>query len=248
MKAVGEISAQEAKKIIGLKSTAYREYLSARLLINSHLFQQAGIFMASCLEKEIKSYLLTSGLSVKWIHDLLPLHVKLNSLKPSISDCLNIEFLTVLSNIYKTRYYDQLDAGCNFVFIKNKFLAELDYCFSIMEPTIRVQPKRDIEIQKTKYQTDIETKNPILFGNNYLHNNIDKDIFLSQPDLVYEFRIASNYEIFEVKYPIPYNRLEEKNKFLYEGLNQKSNNQFQASHSGYSEEELRKLDRIMGRT
>ena len=241
-----EVSAEEAKRIIGLKSTSYREYLSARLLVNAHFFQQAGLLMTTCLEKEMKAYLLTRGVTVKWIHKLSPLYDKLKALKPEIANKLNLEFLEALSNIYSTRYYDQLDAGYNFVFIKNKFLAEFDYSFSILEPTIRVKAKHDTDLPKTKYQTDIERKDSILFNNNYLLNDIDKDFFLSQPELVYEFRIASNHEILEAKYPVPYNRIEEKNKFLYKGLNQKSNTQFQASHFGYSKEDLKNLDKLLG--
>lgn len=241
-----DVTTAEAKKVIGLKSTAYREYLSARLLTNNHFFQQAAIMMTTCLEKEMKAYLFTIGESFKWIHDLEPLYEKLNAAKPEFAKKLNAEFFKALSNIYKTRYYDQLIPGYNWVFVKNKFLAEFDYSYAILEPMLRIKPARDKEISKTKYELDTEEKSEILFTNNYVVNKMDKDKYLTSPDLVYEFRIASTHEIFEAQYPIPYNREEEKNKFLYDGLREKSTTQFQASHAGYPKNELDALYKMLG--
>ncbi len=241
-----DVTIAEAKKVIGLKSTAYREYLSARLLANNHFFQQAAIMMTTCLEKEMKAYLFTIGENFKWIHDLEPLYEKLNTARPEFAEKLNVEFLKALSIIYKTRYYDQLIPGYNWVFIKNKFLAEFDYTYSILEPMLRVKPARDKEMSKTKYELDIEGRAEILFTNNYILNKIEKDKFLTSPDLVYEFRIASTHEIFEAQYPIPYNRVEEKSKFLYEGLKEKNTSQFQSSHAGYPKDEIDALYKMLG--
>ncbi len=241
-----DVTISEAKKVIGLKSTAYREYLSARLLTNNHFFQQAALMMTTCLEKEMKAYLFTIGESFKKIHDLVPLYEKLNATKPEFAKKLNLGFLKALSIIYKTRYYDQLLPGYNWVFVKNKFLAEFDYTFSVLEPMLRVKPARDKEISKTKYESDIEEKLEILFVNNYVVTKMEKDLFLTSPDLVYEFRIASTHEIFEAQYPIPYNRQEEKNKFLYEGLKEKNTSQFQASHAGYPKDEMDALYKMLG--
>ena len=241
-----DITIAEGKKVIGLKSTAYREYLSARLLTNNHFFQQAAIMMTTCLEKEMKAYLYTIGESFKWIHDLVPLYEKLNAAKPEFAKKLNAEFLNALSIIYKTRYYDQLTPGYNWVFVKNKFLAEFDYSYSILEPMLRVKPARDKEIAKTKYELDIDKKSDVLFANNYVVNKIEKDKFLASPDLVYEFRIASTHEIFEAQYPIPYNKNEERDKFMYEGLKEETTSQFLTSHAGYPKDELDALYKMLG--
>jgi hypothetical protein len=49
------VPAQQAKQLVGLKITAYREYLAARYLLNGFFLPQAAIFVNSCIEKELKA-------------------------------------------------------------------------------------------------------------------------------------------------------------------------------------------------
>jgi HEPN domain-containing protein len=224
-----KMSLEQGKKFIGLKSTSYKEYLAARHLLNDGFLHQAAFFMNTCIEKEIKAYLLAMDVQVNIKHDIFKLYNLLKKYNPNVTDQINPDFIKTVSKIYTSRYYEDLGAGYNFVIIRNKFLAELDYTFSILEPTTRFKLGRDKEVPKTSYERDIEAKNPVLHRNNYILCNIDKAEFLNQPDLVYEYRVVFNHEIIEALYSIPFNK--EHDKFIFEGLKPLDDNRsFQLSN------------------
>lgn len=216
-----KINLEEGKKIIGLKSTAYKEYLAARHLLNDNFLHQAAFFINTCIEKEFKAYLFALNVDVTVKHNTFKLYNILKSHKPNIEKKLNPDFLKIISKIYESRYYEDLGTRYNFVIIKNKFLAELDYTYSFLEPLSRFKLGRDKQIPKTNFDIDKEQHNIFLYRNNYLLNKIDKSKFLNQSDVVYEFRIVFTHQIIEVKYEIPFNK--EHNKFIYEGLKPDSN-------------------------
>jgi HEPN domain-containing protein len=225
---------ENGKKFIGFKSTAYKEYLAARHLLNDNFLHQAAFFINTCLEKEIKAYLFCLDIRVNIKHDIFKLFNLLNQHQPGINKELNIDFFKTVSKIYTTRYYEDLGPGFNFVMIKNKFLAELDYTFSILESKSRFKISRDSEIRKSNYEIDKENKNPMLFRNNYLLNNISKEYFLNQEDWVYEYRVLLNHEIIEAFYAIYYNQ--EYNKFSYVGLKPLDDTSYELSQHNSSSE------------
>jgi hypothetical protein len=169
---------QEGKRLIGLKSTAYKEYLAARHLLNSDFLHKAGSFINTSLEKEIKAYLFACEMPVNVSHDSFKLLMLLKGVRERIFTQLNSDFFKMISKIYLSRYYENLSPGYNFVIIRNKFLAELDHSYSVLESKTRFKKGSQLEIPKTQYELDIEKKNPILLRNNYVLNNIDKEIFL----------------------------------------------------------------------
>jgi HEPN domain-containing protein len=224
-----EISLEQGKKFIGLKSTSYKDYLAARHLLNDNFLHQAAFFMNTCIEKEIKAYLFAMGVRVTIQHDIFKLYNLLKNHNPKVGDQLNPDFIKIVSKIYASRYYEDLGAGYNFVIIRNKFLAEFDCTFSILEPITRFKLRTDKKEPTTNYEKDIAEKNSVLFRNNYLLNHIAKAEFLNRPDLVYEYRVVFNHEIIEVLYSIPFNR--EHNKFIFEGLKPLNDNMsFQLSN------------------
>ncbi len=226
---INEMNLKQGKKFIGLKSTAYKEYLAARHLLNDNFLHQAAFFINTCIEKEIKAYLLALNVSINIKHDIFKLFNLLKEQKPKIANQLKPDFIKIVSKIYTSRYYEDLGPGFNFVIIRNKFLAEMDYTFSVLEPTTRFKLGRDKDVPKTNYELDKEKKNPTLFRNNYLLNNINRSDFLNQPDLVYEYRVLFNHEIIEALYSIPFNK--EHDKFVYEGLKPLNDNKsFQMSN------------------
>src|SRR5689334_6325657 len=116
-----QISRKDGKKIIGFKSTAYKEYLAARHLLNDNFLHQAAIFMNTCIEKEIKAYLFALNVPAGKKHDTFILYNLLNQHKPEITKKINPDFIKVISKVYTSRYYEDLDVGFNFVIIRNKF-------------------------------------------------------------------------------------------------------------------------------
>lgn len=101
----------------------------------------------------------------------------LKSAKPDISVKLNEEFFEVLNKIYKARYTENLPANYNFTIVRNKFLSELDYSYSILNPLFKFRLSSIKEFGKTKYENAVEKKDPRLFNNNYLLQHISKEDF-----------------------------------------------------------------------
>ncbi len=118
-----QMTLEQGKKFVGLKSTSYKEYLAARHLLNDGFLHQAAFFMNTCIEKEIKAYLLAMDVQVNIKHDTFKLYNLLKNHKPKIAEKLNSDFIKVVSKIYTSRYYEDLGPGYNFVIIRNKFLA-----------------------------------------------------------------------------------------------------------------------------
>jgi hypothetical protein len=130
---------------------------------------------------------------------------------------INSDFLKVLSKIYESRYHEGLSPGYNFVVVKRKFLAELDFTYSVLESKIRFKiPRLEKDMPKTLYEIGVIAKSPIIFTDNYVLNNINKVDFLQSEDVVFEFRILFNHELIEATYIVPNNQ--DTNKFTYEAL------------------------------
>lgn len=92
---IGErkINLNEGKKIVGLKTTAYKEYLAARHLLNDNFLHQASFFINTCIEKELKAYLFALNIEVKIKHATFKLYNILKRKKPNIEKKLNPDFL-----------------------------------------------------------------------------------------------------------------------------------------------------------
>lgn len=220
----------EGKKIIGLKSMAYNDYIAARNLLNCGLFHQAEFFINTCIEKELKAYLFAHNIKVKFSHDTVKLLKSIIQIE-SIDwiNEINSEFIDAINNIYSSRYFEKLEPGYNFVINRNKFLAELDFTYSFLESKtlINLINNDELNLSNSRFQESINNKNPLIFLNNYILNNIPKDDFLRKPDIVYEFRITSIHQAIQGEYIIPKNI--DLNKFNYEGLRQNSNESFTLS-------------------
>jgi hypothetical protein len=162
------------------------------------------------------------GFDCNIAHDTFKLYNLLSRHKKEVTDKLNPDFFKSLTKIYKSRYHEDLSPGYNFVIIRNKFLAELDYSYSILENKVRFKTKSQSQNCETLYEFDRKNKHIFLYQSNYLLNNINKSFFLKSPALVYEFRMAFNHETLEARYEIPFNK--EENIFIYEGLKPTNNN------------------------
>jgi len=225
--ALPQLSTSDSKKIIGLKTMAYKDYIAARSLLNNNFLHQAVFLINTCIEKELKAYLFALGIETKKIHDSAKLLKRISEVEGvNLIDNLNVQFIEVISKIYHTRYYEDLQPGFNFVINKNKFLAELDYTYSILVNLTRIGYNED-SLEYSKYHKDIDNKNPKLFENNYILNNTSKEEFLNQIEHVYEFRIAKSHSILEVTYELPTNV--DNDKFDYEGLKEINGKNFEFS-------------------
>lgn len=173
--------------------------------------------MNTSLEKALKVYLLVNDVNIDLAkHNTVKLFKLLEKTNAKIVTALNRDFLKILSKIYLSRYYEKLETGYNFVILKNQFLAELDYTFSYLDELTKFRMGRDKNFPDSKYNRDKAEQLDVLVENNYIISNISKEQYLAQPEYVYEFRIAPNYEIIEVLYKTQ--NTYEPSKFIHEAL------------------------------
>jgi len=229
---------EKAKRLIGLKQAAFKDYIAARLLFLNSQLHQAAFFANTCLEKEFKSCLYTLGVDVNIQHNTFKLLNLLSSVDKETFEKINPDFLKVLTKIYESRYHEGLNPGYNFVIIRRKFLAELDYTYQILERKVRFKLSGiDGNPPATTYELSLKNKLPTIILDNYLYNDISKEQFLQNKDDVFEFRMLFNHEVAEAYYTIPTNL--DLVKFKYEALIPSNNGQsYTISHHINNNENL----------
>lgn len=224
---------EDTNRLIGYLGSSFDDYIASRVLFNNGMLTQACCLANTAIEKHFKAFIDFKGNTIKARHNLEKLLPSVKSFDSDLFNKLNIEFLFELTKIYETRYIGDCPGGYNFVILRNKYLAELDYTYGLLEPKIRYSKKGE-EIQKTKYELLISEKSPAIWTNNYLLNKIDKKTFIENLDLVYELRVVeSNNELLEVKY----STLESRNngKFRFEALKTNDFKSFRLSHKPVDE-------------
>lgn len=219
---------EDTNRLIGYLGSSFDDYIASRVLFNSGMLTQACCLANTAIEKYFKAFVDFKGNTIKAKHNLGKLLPTVKSFDSDLFNKLNIEFLLELSKIYETRYIGDCPGGYNFVILRNKYLAELDYIYSLLEPKIRYS-NQGKEIRKTNYEMLISAKNPAIWTNNYLLNKIDKTTFIENLDFAYELRVVeSNNQLMEVKY----STLESKNngRFRFEALKTNDFKSFTLSH------------------
>lgn len=209
------VEGNKVKRINGLLFNAYQDYLSARVLFNSDMLMPACCLANQALEKQMKAVIeVPNGVRENSSHDTVALLNMLIRVKPEIKHKLNKEYFKALNKIYLTRYYESLPDGFRCEILRNKFLAELDYSFSILYPLVEVVPLNGPKT-KTMYERDIENRTSPLFNNNYILQNIEKTQFLKNKERAIQFVIYGNspiYALGDLSYSV------DNGKFSYSGL------------------------------
>lgn len=194
---------------------SYEDYISARILINKMKLIQGCILANTAIEKYFKALMEAQGTGAFGNHNLIKQLRFIKNQHPRIYKKLNIDFLKQLTEIYKVRYIDDLKSGYNFAIIQSKYLAELDYTYSLLEPSIRVGYKNQKQ-SKTKYEIAIEKKDTDLYQSNYILTKTDKKTFIEMPCNITEFRLLPNGVFLETLYVA--NTVKDDNKFNYRAL------------------------------
>jgi HEPN domain len=204
------------QKIAGLLKMSFSDYLAARILINRNKLLQGCILANTAIEKHFKALMEAQSTKSFGNHDLIKQLPFVKNQYPEIYKKLNIEFLTQLSEIYKSRYIDSLPIGYNFAIIQRKYIAELDFTYSILEPTLKLQNSNNKNQLTSEYQTSLKNKDIDLWSYNYLLNKMDKTTFVEQPCFINEFRVLPNGVFLDISYSS--NSVENDNKFNYNAL------------------------------
>lgn len=215
--------------IVGYISMSFSDYIAARILFNNNKLQQACILANTAIEKYFKALTAAQGRKPFGGHEITKQLPFIEDKYPVIYKNLNIEFLIQLAKIYKSRYLDNLNPGYNYTIIQGKYLAELDFIFSILEPLLRF-PDQSGNNSKTNYELSVENKDPYLWTSNYILNKTEKKLFIENPCYIQEFRVLPNGVFFEMIYAS--NSVKNDNKFDYNALIPSSNLQsFTFTHS-----------------
>lgn len=213
--------------IVGYISMSFSDYIAARILFNNNKLQQACILANTAIEKYFKALTAAQGRKPFGGHEITKQLSFIEDKYPVIYKNLNIEFLIQLTKIYKSRYLDNLNPGYNYTIIQGKYLAELDFIFSILEPLLRFPNKNG---DKSQYEFSVENKISNLWDQNYILNKVERKKYIENPCYIQEFRVLPNRVFLEMIYAS--NSVKNDNKFDYNALIPSSNLQsFTFTHS-----------------
>lgn len=178
---------------------SFEDYIAARILICKGKLLQGCILANTSIEKFFKAMMEVHGTKSFGRHDLSKQLPFIKNQFPLIYDILNIDFLKQLTNIYKARYVDDLPEDFSCALFQTKYLAELDYTYSILEPLISFGGI-NTEKKITKYKLAIEHKDLDIWNYNYLLRGIDKSTFIEAPCKIQEFRKLPDGRVLECNY------------------------------------------------
>jgi len=178
-------------KAISFLRLGYRDYIAARVLLNSGLIIQGTTLASTAIEKYIKVILALNGQSKR-------VHLnKMTELKKLLDDCyfdittmMDKVFLDVIDKVYQARYYDDIKAPLTFGFFVNQFIGELDCIVDYFENTVLTGIRDEHGTQiPTDYHKAVESKDPQLYLNNYLLNGISKKEHMEKEDIAFAIQI-----------------------------------------------------------
>ena len=114
---------------------AEADYLGARMLLLGDLLVQGGALSNTAIEKYLKAVCRHSGMKIPHRHEVDRLYdtIKSQTVKHELD--LNIDYLKLLSKVYKLRYPDDLEVGFNISLNQAKLITQLDR--SVQELTTR---------------------------------------------------------------------------------------------------------------
>lgn len=184
--------------IIDFLSLGFKDYLAARVLLNSGLPLQGAVLASTAVEKHLKALLAIRGETST--RHLQKAHF--NSLKnflPHVYVKLNHSFFDFLQMVYTLRYTDKLKPGFNLNVYALMTLAELDYTISEIKGSILLR-QGDGSTVKTNHELALENGDIRLTTNNHIIAGITKTEFLKQPDKVYAIRMRPVEGILEAEF------------------------------------------------
>jgi hypothetical protein len=180
----------------------YRDYIAARFLLNNDFLIQGITFASTAVEKYLKVLLLVAGKKRKlhlenWKEIKNLLHI--NGI--DIFNDLDINFLKLLSKVYKLRYYDKIENQVNYGFIKWQALGELDFAINIIENRTTLKLSSG-DLWKSPYKAAVEVKEQALFEENYILNGIDKKEYMEREGKYVVLNIDMNLDEFLIEGPL----------------------------------------------
>lgn len=177
---------------------AYKDYLAARVLLNSQLPIQGAVLASTAIEKYFKAILAFRGNKSRG--HLKKAHFEaVKNFDARLCRLLNAEFITLLQRAYSLRYTDDLPKNFNLVIASREFLAELDYTAVMIQESFHL--RQDAKNVVLAYQEGRDSRDERLIHNNYVLLDNQKQQFISaEPQFVYEIRNCPLRGLLEITY------------------------------------------------
>jgi len=195
-----ELNSPQSNMVLSFFASAYEDYIASRQLLINNLPVPACALANTSIEKYFKAMKAILGEPIPRHHDITVnkfVNTIKNKFKP-IDKAINYEFIQFLSKAYKLRYRDEVEEGFNIVIVNNKTLAELDELVSIIESTFQIYENN--HLNKSMYNHDKESNNPLLWKYNCTLNKYNKREYIEANTNVYEFRKIPGGRILSFKY------------------------------------------------
>lgn len=209
-----KVSQHSTNIVLGFLNLGFKDYIAARVLLNANLLLQGAVLASASIEKYFKAIIAFRG-NISRGHLGVKLFNSVKNFDPKLYTSLNESFLLFLQRCYKLRYFDDIVTDFSLAIVSRPVLAELDYTVSKIEKRFVFSNSKGPLIRE--YNMAVNSKNPLLYLNNYILNNIDKNTFIAlEKNNVYEMRLDSGYGLIEVTYIAE--KVEHDGNFLVDAL------------------------------
>ena len=184
-----------------LMDLGYRDYIAARLLLNNHLIIQGLTLASTSVEKYLKALIVFNLKEREMYHYHFDRFEKLKNLLGKVNKDVTGEFdpdfLEILENAFKIRYYDNIKQPVFMGFYINQFIGELDYTIDFLENFIAKTENSGMSI--SAYNRAIKKNEPHLYENNFVLNKENKKDFMEKPDVGFSINIRIGSVVQEEK-------------------------------------------------
>lgn len=179
---------------------AYKDYLASRILLNAGQLYRGVIIANTAIEKYLKVFIYMLG-EKKKTHDVSKLLDITERFDKDLKATINNDFINFVCKAYLMRYLDtdifsKPDKNFYLCVSQYKALAELDYTVYVLQNSINIS--KDGFKLESMYHDDISNKNPYLYDNNYVLQEINKTQFIERKQQVYEINSIKREGIFEI--------------------------------------------------
>lgn len=188
---------QDSLSFLGL---GHQDYLAARLLLINGLLPQGSVLAATAVEKHLKCIASIKGNRCKG-HLEMNLTNLIENQFPTLYKDLNIDFIKFLRKSYKLRYHDDKTDRFSIVINQYRTLAELDIIINLINSGIKIEDKSGRS--KSPYNRDLEEKNNLLYNENYILLEVNRETFFDRSNRVFETSIEPEGRGLSIEYTTP---------------------------------------------
>ncbi|AZT83654.1 hypothetical protein EHN06_08940 [Marinobacter sp. NP-4(2019)] len=160
-------------------SLGFRDYTAARFLLLNDFLLQGATLSSTAVEKYFKAIFATKGhLIQSHLDDYKKFKSLFGRLDISIFERLDENYIKLLGEIYKLRYYDSVINKVSCGFFKWQVIGELDYTIDLIDKTCYSELSKP-EVP-TRYMQSVNNKNEYVWKENYVLNGLGKKEYMER--------------------------------------------------------------------